>query len=119
VGSSTLGTNPREESLDRSYAFIPMLPSKPLAESKRRQHQRTLRQSPKGTDFSPRDTEEVDTNAASLNARPRKTLSWKTQAEAFNRHLRSLQNADGSFNRLKLPFGKTGAPSKGFTKIER
>jgi hypothetical protein len=30
---------------------------------------------------------EIDTVAADLNNRPRKTLSWKTPAEALNDHL--------------------------------
>ena len=48
---------------------------------------------PKGTDLSRWDAEEIEAVAAALNARPRKTLGWKTPAEAFDEHLRSLQQA--------------------------
>jgi IS30 family transposase len=48
---------------------------------------------PKGTDLSRWSRDEVEAVAAALNARPRKTLGWKTPAEAFNDHLRSLQGA--------------------------
>jgi IS30 family transposase len=48
---------------------------------------------PKGTDLSRWTAEEIDAVAATLNARPRKTLGWKTPAEALDEHLRSLQQA--------------------------
>jgi IS30 family transposase len=44
---------------------------------------------PKGTDLSRWDTEEIEAVAAALNSRPRKTLSWKTPAEALNELLLS------------------------------
>jgi IS30 family transposase len=47
---------------------------------------------PKGTDVSRWSREEIEAVAAALNARPRKTLGWKTPAEAFDEHLRSLNN---------------------------
>jgi IS30 family transposase len=46
---------------------------------------------PKGTDLSRWDIEEIDAVAATLNTRPRKTLGWKTPAEAFLQHLQSVQ----------------------------
>ena len=48
---------------------------------------------PKGTDLSRRSAEEIEAVAAALNARPRKILGWKTPAEVFDAHLRSLQPA--------------------------
>jgi IS30 family transposase len=48
---------------------------------------------PKGTDLARWNAEEIEAVAAALNARPRKTLGWKTPAEAFDEHLRSLQPA--------------------------
>ena len=38
---------------------------------------------PKGTDLSAHGAEAIAAVAATLNARPRKTLAWKTPAEAF------------------------------------
>jgi IS30 family transposase len=46
---------------------------------------------PKGTDLSRWTAEEIQAVAAALNARPRKTLGWKTPAEALDEHLSSLQ----------------------------
>jgi transposase, IS30 family len=46
---------------------------------------------PKGTDLSRWDAEDIETVAATLNSRPRKTLGWKTPAEALDELLRSLQ----------------------------
>jgi IS30 family transposase len=48
---------------------------------------------PKGTDLSRWDADEIDAVASMLNSRPRKALGWKTPAEAFDEHLRLLQQA--------------------------
>jgi IS30 family transposase len=45
---------------------------------------------PKGTDLSRWSADELSAVATVLNSRPRKTLGWKTPAEAFDDHLRSL-----------------------------
>jgi transposase, IS30 family len=39
---------------------------------------------PKGTDVSRWNAEEIGAVANTLNSRPRKTLGWKTPAQAFN-----------------------------------
>jgi IS30 family transposase len=44
---------------------------------------------PKGTDLSAHSAEEIAAVAATLNARPRKTLAWKTPAEALDQLLQS------------------------------
>lgn len=46
---------------------------------------------PKGTDLSCWSAEEIEAVAHALNTRPRKTLGWKTPAEAFNEHLLLIQ----------------------------
>ena len=46
---------------------------------------------PKGTNLARHSREDLDAVALALNTRPRKTLRWKTPAEALNEHLRSTQ----------------------------
>jgi IS30 family transposase len=48
---------------------------------------------PKGTDISRYAEHELDAVAATLNRRPRKTLGWKTPAEALDELLSSAQQA--------------------------
>jgi IS30 family transposase len=46
---------------------------------------------PKGTDLSIYSADEISAVAAALNARPRKTLGWKTPAEALDQLLSSMK----------------------------
>jgi IS30 family transposase len=46
---------------------------------------------PKGTDLSAHSAAALAAVAATLNSRPRKTLGWRTPAEAFDELLRSAQ----------------------------
>jgi len=48
---------------------------------------------PKGTDLSRWSADELEAVAHALNTGPRKTLGWKTPAEAFNHQLLLLQQA--------------------------
>jgi IS30 family transposase len=45
---------------------------------------------PKGTDHARYTAKELNAVAATLNARPRKALGWRTPAEALQNHLQSL-----------------------------
>ena len=47
---------------------------------------------PKGTDLSRHSRDELDAVAHVVNTRPRKTLGWKTPAEALDKFLRDAQN---------------------------
>ncbi|UVM48723.1 IS30 family transposase [Pseudomonas sp. B21-015] len=48
---------------------------------------------PKGTDLSRWSAHEIQAVANVLNMRPRKTLGWKTPAEALNEYLQSVQQS--------------------------
>ena len=48
---------------------------------------------PKGTDLSAHDADDIEAVAAALNARPRKTLGWKTPAETLDELLKVSHRA--------------------------
>jgi IS30 family transposase len=49
---------------------------------------------PKGTDLSIYSADEIAAVAAALNSRPRKTLAWRTPAEALDQSLISAMSSD-------------------------
>lgn len=48
---------------------------------------------PKGTDLSRWSAQEIQAVANTLNSRPRKTLGWKTPAEALDKYLKTVQQS--------------------------
>ena len=66
-----------------------------ISETARENTNGLLRQySPKGTDLSTHSSDEIAAVAAALNSRPRKTLAWKTPAEALDQLLISAASGD-------------------------
>jgi IS30 family transposase len=60
---------------------------------------------PKGTDLSRWGDQEIQAVANILNTRPRKTLGWKTPAEALNEYLKSDQQFSvATTGSIHLPF---------------
>ena len=53
---------------------------------------------PKGTDLSAHSTSALEAVALTLNTRPRKSLGWRTPAEAFDEHLQLAQMAVATTN---------------------
>ena len=76
---------------------IPVFFADPHSPWQRGTHENTngllLQYFPKGTDLSRWSASEMEAVANTLNSRPRKTLGWKTPAEALNDQLQSVSEA--------------------------
>jgi hypothetical protein len=77
---------------DRSRDLL-LRPTQPMAARHEREHQRAATPIvfPEGHHLSRHSRDELEAVAAALNRRPRKTLRWRTPAEALDDLLRSAQ----------------------------
>ena len=70
---------------------------------------------PKGTDLTPYTADNLAAVAATLTGRPRKTLGWKTPADALAEHLHSCQQCSvattGSFRPVHLKRVRSTSPT--------
>jgi IS30 family transposase len=64
---------------------------------------------PKGTDLARHNASDLAAVAQALNARPRKTLGWRTPSEALNQYLLSCSTSDTAPSGSSLTNGQ-GTP---------